>query len=733
VFGDPSLKYLGACTFVYASILLKKFSTDPANLQLVQTMSVHRSTDCGHTWEGPFEITGATNPSGGIVSGAPTDAADKEFLDVDPDTGRVVLSWSNFTPASAGGVAISTTYSDNITAPVPTWSTAAVVSATEVDGQASEPAFAGNSSDDLYVAWRQFPGDFTNNVGFAVSHDSGATFGTPVALAPSDFLTMDQVIGNDRTNTSPSIAVDNSRGRRRGTIYVVYGNNDGHDGLDVMFQKSTDRGQTFSAPITLNSSPGHDRAQWFPWISVDKSTGRVWVFFYDQGIATSGDLTETTVTWSDDGGRTWRRPRPLTERPFRAAFGNDTGQPNIGDYNQSVAQNGELFATWAGTHPVGFAEGEPDSVSFPVPELNLKRAAPQNLAPDEATVALGNVSTIDLGQNGNIDPGELVFLKIPLVNYVTNPLNASPLNRLNAFVSTSTPDVLVLLGASNYAEIEPGSSSDNRIPFLFITGNNFKPGTPIELDVNVSQRAGAANRLHHTLLTGTPSATPLFAENFDAVAPGALPAGWTAVHVGGANVVPWTTSSTFCNTGSNAAFHANANDGPVNPGGTTGSPTRFERLSSPLLTIPADAEYVTLEMDVCYDTEDDPNFNILAYDGALLRIFDATAGRKPRSVLVDAFATQFTTGDLQGYPKHFPRSSNRAYFQDMTSWAGDSAGVKHVKMRLPGMAGSTVQLRFEYTQDGGGICSDVRPEHSCGISIDNIVVNSVKSIKPAPR
>jgi hypothetical protein len=53
-----------------------------------------------------------------------------------------------------------------------------------------------------------------------------------------------------------------------------------------------------------------------------------------------------------------------------------------------------------------------------------------------------------------------------------------------------------------------------------------------------------------------------------------------------------------------------------------------------------------------------------------------------------------------------------------------------VHMKLPGMAGSRIQLRFEYTQDELGICSDVRPGHSCGVSLDNVVVRSVTSVAP---
>jgi hypothetical protein len=135
-------------------------------------------------------------------------------------------------------------------------------------------------------------------------------------------------------------------------------------------------------------------------------------------------------------------------------------------------------------------------------------------------------------------------------------------------------------------------------------------------------------------------------------------------------------------------------------------------------------------MDVCYDTEDDPNFNILAYDGFLLRVTDQTTGRILRSVLVEAAEDAFTTGASFHYPKHFPRSSNTAYFEDMSAWAGDSGGWKHVRVRMPGMAGSTAQLRFEFTQDLVGVCTDIRPGHACGVAVDNIVVSSVRS-KPA--
>ena len=730
VLGDPDVKYVGGCTFIYSSILISKFSATRA----VQTMAVHRSTDCGHTWQGPFEVTPATNPNGLVAAnGAPRDAADKEFMDVDPETGRVIMSWSNFTPVSAGGVEISTTYTDNILATPPTWSTRRIVAATDVDGQGSIPRFAGGGSPNAYVAWSRFPAVFQNNIGFARSTDNGATWSAPVSIA-GDFTTMDLVLGNDRSHNFPSMAVDRSNSRFRGNIYVVYANNSSLDGADIAFQRSVDEGQTFSAPILLDSRPGNDRPQWYPAISVDSATGRLHVFYYDQGIASSGDLTEVSHLFSDDGGTHWRAPQPLTSRPFHAGWGNDTGQPNLGDYNQVVAQNGDAFFSYAlaSRPPGGFTDGQPTSASMTVPDAEFSRvhqAGADEDGEDEdggggraLTLNIADVVTRDSGGNGFINPGETVAVKIALRNYATNPLYAHKVDGVSAVLSTTTPGVAVVRARSKYDDIRPGATQVNRTDFVLRTDPAFVPGTTIELALQVGHDE-AQTTLLQSVFAGTPHATTLLTENFNGAAPGALPAGWTAVHAGGVNTVPWTTSNTFCGTTSNAAFHQNAADGP---GATTN--TRFERLFSPLFVVPGDAEYVTIEMDVCYDTEDEPALRVQAYDGFLLRVTDQTPGRLLRSVLAEAFEDAFTTGAFFHYPKHLPRSGNAAYFQDMSAWAGDSQGFKHVRMRLPGMAGSTAQLRFEFTQDAIATCADVRPGHACGVAFDNLVVSSVRSV-----
>ena len=55
------------------------------------------------------------------------------------------------------------------------------------------------------------------------------------------------------------------------------------------------------------------------------------------------------VYFSQDAGATWTRPSPISRRPFHAGYGNDTGQPNLGDYVGSTTNGASLLASWAST------------------------------------------------------------------------------------------------------------------------------------------------------------------------------------------------------------------------------------------------------------------------------------------------------------------------------------------------------------------------------------------------
>jgi len=213
IFGDPDVKYVEGCTFVYTSLALQKFGA----AGIMQSLVVHRSTDCGHSWQGPFRIPPSQNPNGVIdINGDAVDAADKELTDIDPDTGRYIACWTNFTSVG-NGLEISCTYSDDILATPPVFVPRRLITASAVDGQGSAVRFAGNGSPLAIVAWSRFPSAYINNIGLSRSTDNGVTWSAPVNLT-SNFVTMDEVLGNDRVNNNPSVAIDKSSGPHANTV-----------------------------------------------------------------------------------------------------------------------------------------------------------------------------------------------------------------------------------------------------------------------------------------------------------------------------------------------------------------------------------------------------------------------------------------------------------------------------------------------------------------------------------
>jgi hypothetical protein len=609
-------------------------------------------------------------------------------------------------------------YSDDAaTATPPTWSAGRIVGNR---GQSLMPRFAAGSND-VHLVWSDRGQPFPlRQTSYTRSRDNGVTWEAPRGLSPASFKIMDQVLGNDRVHEFPAVAVDTSNGSYHGSVYVAYAANDSDDGADIAFQLSRDGGTTFSAPQFLNINPGSDRAQWFPTLAVDRDTGRVSVAWYDQSVAASGDLTEIVWTWSDNGGVTWEQPMPVSDRPFHAGWGNSTSQPNLGDYNMAVAQDGAFFAAFSYTYPPPGGLADPAGTgNFSVPDILVRRIPQDRHQVKAASLRLESAAASDSGGNGFIDRGETVSLTIALRNYVVNPLYATKVRGIHSTLSTTTPGVVVLQADGDFPNVDPGGVTTNRKPFVLAFASSFVAGTDVELVLTVRSAQHGVIVLKHTLRTGTPVATTLLAEDFQGAAPG-----WVAAHGAGANTVPWVLSSSgFCGQTGRYAFHTNANDGPAG-----GSPSRWERLFGPVLDVPANAQWVTIDMDICTDTEDDPLFNVQAYDGFFLRVTEVVAAPAPLfSYLLEAFAEDFTTGDQFHYPKHFPRNSDPSYFEDMSAWAGESGGVKHVHARLPGTAGRRVQLRFEYAQDALATCADVRPGHTCGVSVDNVVVQAVRA------
>lgn len=80
----------------------------------------------------------------------------------------------------------------------------------------------------------------------------------------------------------------------------------------VVLSKSTDGGATWSAPVAVNTSPGH---QFFPWISTDVSTGTVNIAYYNTAADPSHKRIVVSLNQIAPGSTTIGPPIGMTSRP----------------------------------------------------------------------------------------------------------------------------------------------------------------------------------------------------------------------------------------------------------------------------------------------------------------------------------------------------------------------------------------------------------------------------------
>ena len=143
------------------------------------------------------------------------------------------------------------------------------------------------------------------------------------------------------------IGVDKSNGPRAGWIYVLASMPTANDPLDVMFTRSTNGGQSWSAPVRVNDDPvGNHAWQWFATMSVAPD-GRIEAVWNDSRITNDSTMTALFYSYSDDGGVTW-----TTNEQASPVWNSLLGFPNqakIGDYYHMVSDNQGADLAWAAT------------------------------------------------------------------------------------------------------------------------------------------------------------------------------------------------------------------------------------------------------------------------------------------------------------------------------------------------------------------------------------------------
>jgi hypothetical protein len=208
-------------------------------------------------------------------------------------------------------------------------------------------------------------------------------------------------------------------------------------GTDVMFARSTDGGQTFSAPRRINDDPvDHAKWHWFGTLSVAPN-GRIDCVWLDTRNATNNTDSQLFYSSSKDGGVTWASNVVVSN-----TFDPYLGYPNqnkIGDYITMVSDNGggnvAYAATFNGEEDIYYVRVAP----APTPDYSL------SISPTSVSVprAGGNASyTVSItGMDGFSSPVTLSVGGLPSgasASFTANPATAGS-STLNINVSSGAP------------------------------------------------------------------------------------------------------------------------------------------------------------------------------------------------------------------------------------------------------------------------------------------------------
>ncbi len=188
---------------------------------------------------------------------------------------------------------------------------------------------------DIYITWCGPDGLL-----FDKSTDGGKTFSKDKilsSLTPGWELNIDGIY---KCNAFATPLCDISPSKHRGNLYVIFSDqrNRKHD-CDIFLLRSTDRGDSWSAPLRINNDSTHTE-QFLPSAAIDQTTGIIYCLFYDRRDHEGRNLTEVYLARSTDGGESFQNFR-LNSTPF-----NPNNKIYLGDYTHIAAQNTYIYPAW---------------------------------------------------------------------------------------------------------------------------------------------------------------------------------------------------------------------------------------------------------------------------------------------------------------------------------------------------------------------------------------------------
>jgi hypothetical protein len=308
---DPSLDHDLAGNFYYA------FGGAPLSGSFPNSIGVAKSGPSGLGWSTPVAVTFNKRRF----------FDDKYYLAVDRSasafSGRVYVSWDRnvgnnqilYIAFSADGGG--------------TWSAPVKVNdgTTKFERVIGAYPAVDHATGVVYDSWH----DYAKDVIFVDRSTTGGTsWGTDVAAATTHtgFGVDIGCVGGRSQSPAHHLKVGPS-----GALHLVYADSIAGRGFDVLYTRSTDGGQTWSAPVRLDDDAGA-ADQFHPTLSVGSNGAggdRLAVSFYDRRDDPANCLSHVYSTTSVDGGATWSANVRQT-----ATASDFDGNPNgPGDYSSS--------------------------------------------------------------------------------------------------------------------------------------------------------------------------------------------------------------------------------------------------------------------------------------------------------------------------------------------------------------------------------------------------------------
>jgi hypothetical protein len=213
----------------------------------------------------------------------------------------------------------------------------------DATGQIHVLFFAGNDASDLALY-------------HTVSSNGGTSFAPETKISGIHFPSIVSTTGTE----NPITGIDSSRlypcphlmcGKTPGTIYAAW-TADGisaqtSGGYDIYFSKSTNNGQSWSTPITINAGSDPAAEQYYSAMTVNPN-GTLCISYYDRTEDAGGTETHYKVAISTDEGATFLPSVNASTTASDFAFiGDQNAGFGIGEYTQIVSTSGYAIPVWA--------------------------------------------------------------------------------------------------------------------------------------------------------------------------------------------------------------------------------------------------------------------------------------------------------------------------------------------------------------------------------------------------